>query len=433
VETSSSMATDLSTVELLAPAGSWESLEAALQAGADAVYFGVGNLNMRARAAMNFSDEDLAEIVTRCHAAGTRAYLTLNTVVYDRELPAVEEACRAAAKAGVDAVICHDMAVIQAAREEGLAVHLSTQANVSNFQALRFYSQFAEVVVLARELGLASIREIARQVQSAGTFGPSGKPIRLEAFIHGALCVAISGKCNMSLYQTGHSANRGDCLQTCRRSYTVKDRETGKGLEIENHHVMSPKDLCTVGMLDQLLAAGVTVLKIEGRGRSADYVKTVVGSYRQALEAIREGRYNVALAAQLREELETVFNRGFWDGGYYLGISGDEWAGVSGNRATQKKRQIGIVRNFYEQVSVMELQLQTEGVATGDHLRVMGPTTGCVDFTLDELRVEETVKDAAAKGESLTCKVPEPVRRGDKVFLVKSIVYLQELPASDAP
>lgn len=407
-----------SPIELLAPAGSWESLTAALRAGAGAVYFGVGKLNMRARAAMNFGEEDLAEIVARCHEARVRAYLTLNNIVYDSEQAAIDRVCRLAREAGVDAVICHDPAVIESVVAEGIPVHLSTQANVSNIRAVKFYARFADVIVLARELTLERIRAIAEAIAKEEIRGPCGKRVRLEAFVHGALCVGISGKCQMSLYQTNHSANRGDCLQSCRRRYTVTDAETGDALEIDNEYVLSPKDLCTIGCLDDLLEAGISVLKIEGRGRSADYVATAVACYGEAVAAIEAGAFTESAVEEWRARLTGVFNRGFWEGGYYLGRSGEEWAGWSGNRATVRKKQIGKVSNFFAHPCVAEIKIHNGEVATGDELLIIGPSTGCLAVSLTDFQVEEQVVAKASAGESLTVQVPETVRRNDKVFLL---------------
>lgn len=406
-------------IEVLAPAGSWESLSAGLQAGADSVYFGVGQLNMRARAALNFGEEDLPAIVERCHASGARAYLTLNNIIYDDELAAVENLCARALSAGVDAVICHDFAVLEVVAAAGLPIHLSTQANVSNFRAVKAYARYAEVIVLARELGLAQIAAIHRQVGEQQLCGPGGQPLRLEAFVHGALCVAISGKCQMSLYQFNHSANRGDCLQSCRRAYTVTDSETGDQLEIDNNYVMSPKDLCTIGCLDQLLAAGIDVLKIEGRGRSADYVATTVSCYREAVAAIRAGSFDEQAVAAWRARLASVFNRGFWEGGYYLGHTGSEWSGYAGNRATVRKFQIGRVNNYYATPKVAELELFNGDIRAGDALMVIGPTTGSVRFIAEGMVCDGQEVQAASRGQSITVQVPVAVRRNDKVFLLQ--------------
>lgn len=406
-------------VEILAPAGSWEALAAALQAGADSVYFGVGKLNMRARAAMNFTTQDLPEIVNRCHNIGVRAYLTMNNVLYDEEAAEARSMVCAAADAKIDAIICHDFSVVQVVREAGLPVHLSTQANIANLAAVRFYAQFADVVVLARELTLPQIQHITRAVAAEDIRGPSGRLVRIEAFVHGALCVAISGKCQMSLAHYDHSANRGDCLQSCRRAYTVTDSQTGQAFAIENEYVMSPKDLCTIGCLDDIITAGVEILKIEGRGRSADYVAATVSCYREARDAISAGNFTEAAVAQWRARLDAVFNRGFWEGGYYLGRKGEEWSGYSGNRARETKQQIGRVHNYFAKPGIVELELTEADLPAGSTLLVMGPTTGVVRFRADSLLVEGQPVNTAPKGTHATCFIGDKVRRNDRLFLLK--------------
>lgn len=407
-------------VELLAPAGSWESLNAALLAGADAVYFGVGKLNMRSRGAVNFAVDELQSIVRRCHASGAKAYLTLNNILYDDELEEAGRLCAAAAQAQIDAVICHDLAAIDLAVQSGLKIHLSTQANVSNFQALKFYSRFADAVVLARELDLKKIAGIARCIEEQQVCGPSGQLLRLETFVHGALCVAISGKCQMSLAQFNHSANRGDCLQSCRRAYEVRDVQTGQQLVVDNNYVMSPKDLCTIGCLDEIIGAGVRILKVEGRGRPADYVQVVIQCYREAVEAIADGSYCSERIAQWRTRLATVFNRGFWEDGYYLGRTGDEWCGVSGSKATEAKVKVGRVVNYFSKPGVAEIQLQETSVRAGEELLVIGPATGAVRFCLQEMLVNEQPRIGACQGQHFTCKTPLKVRRNDKVFRIEA-------------
>jgi len=408
------------SIELLAPAGSWEALRAALSAGADAVYFGVGKLNMRARAAMNFKECDLEDIMSACHERGVRGYLTINNVIYDSELPDLDRLIGLAAEAGVDAVICHDLAVIQRVANAGLPVHLSTQANISNIEAVAFHAQFADVVVLARELNLEQIRSIAESVVSRSLRGPSGELVRLEAFVHGALCVAVSGKCGMSLAQTNHSANRGDCLQSCRRSYRVTDTQTGEELVVDNEYVMSPRDLCTIVCLDEILESGISVLKIEGRGRSADYVSTVVSCYREAIESVAGASFSEEKVADWTERLRKVFNRGFWEGGYYMGRATEQWSGYSGNRATERKMQVGVVHNFFGGAGVAEIRIQNIGLKRGEAVMVTGPTTGVLRFCPDELRVNEECRGEANPGDHVTCRVPEKVRRNDKVFVVRS-------------
>lgn len=398
-----------------------DCLAAALQAGAHSVYFGAGEMNMRARAARNFREEDLRKVVRKCHAAKAKAYLTLNTLLYDEEVPAMERLCLRAKESGVDAVIASDPAVIQAARATGLPVHLSTQANVSNLASVRFHSAWADVIVLARELSLDQIRGISRGVRQMDIRGPSGNRIRLEAFAHGALCVAVSGHCHMSLAAYNHSANRGDCLQACRRAYLVSDPETGTQFEIDNHHVMSPKDLCTIGCLDWLIESGVQVLKIEGRGRTADYVQETVTCYREALESLNDGTYGEARIAAWRQRLAKVYNRGFWEGGHYLGHRTEVWSGSAGNQATQTRRQAGVVTNYFAQQAVAEVKLQSLPLAVGDNVQIVGPTTGCLSVHIGEgeLRRSGEPVGSVEKADGVTFKVDRKVRRGDKVFLIQ--------------
>lgn len=412
-----------SRIEIMAPAGSFESLAAALQGGADSVYFGVGKLNMRSRATVNFSEEDLPEIVARCHAAGARAYLTLNIIVYDEELEAVRNLCAAAKAAGVDAVIASDLAVIVHAHSIGLEVHMSVQANVCNMAAVKFYASYADVVVLARELTLAQIRHIMDGIRKEDVRGPSGNLLRVEIFAHGALCVAVSGKCHMSLAAYNSSANRGACFQNCRRAYRVTDEETGHELVIDNNYVMSPRDLCTVQVLDQILDAGVSVLKLEGRGRSSDYVRTVTSVYREAAQACLEGTFSPDRADAWLERLASVFNRGFWQGGYYLGVQWGEWSGSANSRASLLKIHIGKVGNFYRKNGVAEILLEAGGLSVGQTILMAGPTTGSVRMEVDAMRQETEAGmvpvESAEKGETVYIVVPEQVRRRDKVYLLR--------------
>ena len=381
----------------MSPAGSFESLAAALQGGADSVYFGVGKLNMRSRATANFSEEDLPEIVARCHEAGAKAYLTLNIIVYDEELEAVQALCDAARKAGVDAVIASDLAVIAYARSIGLEIHMSVQANVCNMASVRFYAQYADVVVLARELTLAQIRHIIESIRKEDVRGPSGELLRVEIFAHGALCVAVSGKCHMSLAAYNSSANRGACFQNCRRAYRVTDEETGNEL--------------------------VSVLKLEGRGRSSDYVRTVTSVYREAAQACLDGTFSAARAEAWMKRLESVFNRGFWQGGYYLGVKWGEWSGSANSRASLLKIHIGKVDNFYKKNGVAALYLEAGGLSAGQSILIAGPTTGAVRVEVESMRRETATGmepvDAAQKGETVYLAVPEQVRRRDKVYLLR--------------
>jgi len=402
-------------MELMSPAGSEAALAAAIDAGADSVYFGVGRLNMRARSA-NLAVDDLPGIARRCRAAGVRSYLALNTIVYDEELDEMHALCDAALASGVSAVIATDIATIEYARSIGLEVHISVQANVTNFQALQFYARYADTVVLARELSLEQIASLAQKVRNQTLCGPSGQPVRLELFAHGALCVAVSGKCFMSLSQYNRSANRGACFQPCRRSYRVTDEETGEELVIDNKYVMSPKDLCTVQFLDRIAAAGISVLKIEGRGRSADYTATTTRVYREALDALAAGTYDPSACEVWVEQLARVFNRGFWHGGYYCGEKLGEWAGAADSQATERRDEIGVVSNYFSKASVAEFTLRRYPLNNGDPLLVEGPTTGALRFTAENLRVDGRPAETARPGDLVTLALPRQVRRQDKVF-----------------
>jgi putative protease len=405
------------SIELMAPAGSQAALNAAINAGADSVYFGVGKLNMRARSA-DFQPEDLPAIAERCRVAGVKSYLALNTLVYDHELNEMRTLCNAAKKAGVSAVIATDISVIEYARSVGLEVHMSVQANVANVEAVRFYARWADTIVLARELNLKQISHIAEQIQKENICGPSGESVRLELFGHGALCVAVSGKCYMSLAQYNASANRGACFQTCRRAYRVIDEESGEELVIDNKYVMSPKDLCTVQYLDKIAEAGISVLKLEGRARTADYVSTVTSVYREALDSLAQGTYDPDDCESWIERLSTVFNRGFWHGGYYCGNKLGEWAGSSHSQATQKRDQVGTVSNFFGNLSVAEFKLIKHPLKPGDLLVFEGPTTGAVRVEVETLRAGGQPAESAKPGDMVTVKLPEKVRRQDKVFLL---------------
>ncbi len=406
-------------VILLAPAGNFESLNAALHAGADAVYFGVGSLNMRSRAAANFREEELPRIVRLCHEAGAQAFLTLNTIVYDSEIPDVRRICANAKRAGADAVIAADPAVLAAVAEAGLPAHLSVQANVANLAAVRFYARYADVVVPVRELTLAQIERLCAGIREEAIRGPSGELVRLELFVHGALCTAVSGKCYMSLAVFNSSANRGDCYQPCRRSYTVHDTVTGQELAIDNHYVMSPRDLCTIDILDRILDAGVSVLKIEGRGRSADYVAAVTKVYREAVDVWRSGRHaDTRERARWKTRLSEVFNRGFWHGGYYLGEKVGEWAASAENRATLVKTFAGKVTHYYPKMKIAAIRLTARSVRAGERFLITGPTTGVVEGVLDSLRVDDSAADAAEKGAEITFSVPETVRENDKCYIL---------------
>lgn len=413
-----------SSVEIMAPAGSFESLAAALNAGADSVYFGIGTLNMRSRATVNFTVEDLPEIVRQCRDHGAKAYLTLNIIVYDEELEDVHHLCNAARDADIDAVIASDMAVIEYAHSIGLPVHISVQANVCNMASVRFFARYAEVVVLARELTLAQIRHIIDGIVREHICGPAGQTLRVEIFAHGALCVAISGKCHMSLAAYNSSAQRGACYQNCRRSYRVVDEESGNEMVIDNKYVMSPKDICTIGVLDQLLDAGVSVLKLEGRGRSSDYVHTITSVYREAALSCRNGTYTSDRIDTWLERLRRVFNRGFWEGGYYLGKPWGEWSGTSVNRATVHKVHIGKVTNYFRKSGIAEISLEAGALDAGQPILITGPTTGALEQVPSVLKVEHvpgqlTDVRHAEKGASVYIHIHNKVRRNDKVYYLR--------------
>ena len=401
----------------MAPAGSFECLQAAVQGGADAVYFGVGNLNMRSRSANNFAAEDLQEVCRICRENGIRSYLTLNITLYDEDLAPMREALLAAREAGISAVIASDMAAIACARELGLEVHISTQLSISNRESLRFYAQFADVVVLARELDLKQVRALHEAIERERICGPSGRLLQIEMFCHGALCMAVSGKCYLSLHEHNASANRGGCYQVCRRGYEVTDLDSGRRLQIDNQYIMSPKDLCTIEFLDKMADAGVTVFKIEGRARSSEYVKAVTQAYRQAADAVEAGTFTEEWASGLKTRLAEVFNRGFWDG-YYQGARLGEWSSVYGSQATRMKIYIGRVADYYARIGVAEIRMETGRFRTGDTLLICGSTTGVVEVTPAEIRLDDAHQlEEAAKGDLCSIAVPQRVRRGDKVYL----------------
>lgn len=404
----------------MAPAGSRESLAAALKAGADSVYFGIEALNMRAHSASRFTIDDLRDIAARCDAQGVKSYLTVNTIIYDEDLPLMRRICDAAREAGISAVIAADVAVLAYCRQIGQEVHLSTQLNISNTEALRFYAAFADVVVLARELNLDQVGYIHRFIAENGICGPSGQPLRIEMFCHGALCMAVSGKCYLSLDNLGHSANRGSCMQVCRRSYTVRDRETGVELDVDNKYIMSPKDLKTIGFIDKMMAAGVSVFKIEGRARSAEYVYTVVQCYKEAVAAVVDGTFGPERVKVWNERLATVFNRGFWDG-YYLGQRLGEWSAQYGSSATEKKVYIGKGIKYFSRLGVGEFHIEAGEISVGDRLLVIGPTTGALYVTATEIHHDAGPVSTARKGMAVSIPVPEKIRPSDKLYkLVKT-------------
>ena len=401
--------------ELLAPAGSYESLTAAGQGRADAIYFGIGQLNMRARSSSNFTSEDLPQIVSKAAAFGMKSYLTVNTVVYNHELIEMRKIIDLAVKHGVDAVIASDQSVLQYCNSIGARVHLSTQLNISNIETLKFYSNFADVAVLARELDLEQVKEISEGIKLEEIKGSSGEPFRVEMFVHGALCMAISGKCYLSLHEHNHSANRGDCFQVCRRGYTVKDKDREVELDLDNEYIMSPKDLKTIHFLNKVLDAGVSILKIEGRARSAEYVKTVVSCYDEAIRAYVDGSFNRELVKEWDLRLAKVFNRGFWDG-YYLGQRLGEWSEEYGSKASHKKVYVGKGTNYFDRIGVAEVAIETGSIELGDQLLIVGPTTGVIETTIKELRVNEESCQTAQKGERCSFPVNQVVRRSDKVY-----------------
>lgn len=401
-------------IEIMAPVGSYESLAAAIRAGADAVYFGVGKLNMRSASAANFTLDDLGRIVASARKAGVKTYLTVNTIVYEDEIADVHAVIDRAKKEGVDAVIASDMAAILYARRIGQEVHISTQSNISNSEAVRFYAQWADTVVLARELSLEQVAAIRRRIVEDDIRGPRGELVEIEMFAHGALCMAVSGKCYLSLHETGCSANRGACRQICRRKYTLTDVETGAQLAAEGQYLLSPKDLCTIDFLDRFVGAGVRVLKIEGRARGAEYVKRVVACYDRALRAMETGEYTPELAAALKEELATVFNRGFWQG-YYAGAPMAEHSEHYGSSATRRKVYVGRVTNFFKKQSVAEVWVEASPVRRGDELFFQGPTTGVVELTADPY-VGNAPAQEAVQGVFCSLKTPSLVRRGDQLY-----------------
>lgn len=458
-------------IEIMAPAGNFECLMAAIQGGADSVYFGVGNLNMRSHSANNFTNEDLAEVVRICRQHGVKTYLTLNIVVYQTEMEDVRKALEAARDAGISAVIASDMAVIQMARSLGIEIHISTQMNISNFEAAKFYAQFADVIVLARELTLPQVKDISRRIKEENVCGPSGQLLRLELFVHGALCMSISGKCYLSLQEYGASANRGSCYQLCRRGYRVTDLETGRELEIDNKYIMSPKDLCTIEFIDKIIDAGISVFKIEGRARSAEYVKIVTSAYRQAADACTStgtltntssntssntntlatepaspseasavtsapdasaanspepdaanpssevmGNYTPELKAQLKDKLSGVFNRGFWDG-YYMGARLGEWSEVYGNKASRKKVYAAKITNYFSKLGVAEVLVEAGELNVGDEILIIGPSTGCIEHKIAEIRVDLKPVQKAVKGDLCSIPIAEKLRRSDKLYL----------------
>ena len=401
----------------MAPVGSYEALSAAIQAGAGSVYFGIGRLNMRSKSAKNFTLDDLNKIATICNENNVKSYVTINTVVFDEELDEMRQLVDAVKSNGISAIIASDQSVIQYARQIGVEVHMSTQCNITNIEAIKYYSQFADVMVTAREVSVNQVKAITRKIEEQNIRGPKGELIRIEVFCHGALCMAVSGKCYLSLDNFNTSANRGACVQPCRRGYTVQDRDKEITLNIDNEYIMSPKDLCTLPFLDQVLDAGVKILKIEGRGRSPEYTKVTVGVYSEAVKAIQNGEFTEEKVAAWTERLRSVYNRDFWDG-YYLGRKTGEWTQRYGSQATKTKIFVGTVTNFFGKINVAEIRMETQDLKVGDDIMIIGPTTGVYEDTVSEIRVDLKSVDSTEKGELCSIPAKDVVRRGDKVYKV---------------
>lgn len=412
-------------VEIMAPVGSYESLIAAIQAGAGSVYFGVEQLNMRARSSNNFSLDDLIKITEIAHSKGVKTYLTVNVVVFDTELDQLHQIIDAAKEAGISAIIASDISAIVYARQVGMEVHISTQVNITNIEAVRFYAQYADVVVLAREMNVERVAEISKQIREQHITGPSGELVKLEMFVHGALCMAVSGKCYLSLHEMDASANRGNCMQVCRRAYIVTDKETGAELEVDNEYIMSPKDLCTIHFLNKLLDAGVSVLKIEGRARSPEYVYTVVECYREAVYAYVDDTFTEQKIANWNERLGSVFNRGFWDG-YYLGQRLGEWSNNYGSMATQRKVYVGKGMNYFSKLKVAEFKLETGPLKVGDEIFITGPTTGLVKTIVKEIQLDKLSVEEAPKGSYISIPIDTKIRKSDKLYKIVDAAEIRQ-------
>ena len=406
-----------SDIEIMAPVGSYEALSAAIQAGAGSVYFGIGKLNMRSKSTKNFTLDDLHTISETCHEHGVKSYVTVNTVVFDEEMDEMHALLDAIKANNISAIIASDQSVIQYARKIGVEVHMSTQCNITNIEAVKYYSQFADVMVTARELNINQVKHITEEIERQHITGPGGELVRIEVFCHGALCMAVSGKCYLSLDNFGTSANRGACVQPCRRGYEVTDRDKEITLAIENEYIMSPKDLCTLPFLDRVLAAGVKVLKIEGRGRSPEYTKVTVGVYREAVDAINAGTFNEEKVAKWTDRLRSVYNRDFWDG-YYLGRKMGEWTKKYGSQATKTKLFIGTITNFFGKINVAEIRMETHELNVGDEIMIIGPTTGVYEDTVKEIRVDLLPVNQTVKGELCSIPAHDILRRGDKVYKI---------------
>ncbi len=404
-------------IELMAPAGNFEALQAALDNGCDSVYFGVEQFNMRARASMNFTLDDLQEISHRCSTKNVRTYLTLNTIIYDHDLSIVKTLLNKAKEANITAVIASDQAVIMAARSIGMEVHISTQVNVTNIETVKFYAMFADTIVLSRELSLRQVTKITELIEKEQIKGPSGNLVEIEIFGHGALCMAVSGKCYLSLHSHNSSANRGACKQNCRKKYTVIDQESGFEIELDNEYMMSPKDLCTLDFLDQVIDSGIKVLKIEGRGRAPEYVATVIKAYREAIDAYYEGTFTPEKITQWMSALHTVYNRGFWSG-YYLGQKLGEWSKESGSNATQKKVYIGKGVHYFPKAKIGEFKIEAYDLKKGDKILITGPSTGVQELEVEDMMVNDERIEKATKGDSLTLKLPFRIRLSDKLYKI---------------
>lgn len=404
-------------IEIMSPVGSFESLASAIQAGAGSVYFGLGKLNMRAGSTVNFTEDDLESIVSLCQEHGVKTYLAVNTIMYDTDIAEMHRIIDLAKQKHITAIIASDTAVLEYALKQGVEIHASTQLNISNIEAVKFFSKYCDVMVLARELTLDKVAYIHQQIKEQNIRGPKGELVRIEMFVHGALCMAVSGKCYLSLHELGRSANRGACLQVCRRAYTVKDRESDIELDVENEYIMSPKDLCTIGFIDKILAAGVEVLKIEGRARPPEYVKLVTEVYHEAVKAVEEGSFSAEKAEKWKERLSEVFNRGFWNG-YYLGQRLGEWNNMHGSKAKYHKEFVGTVNNFFSRLSVAEIYINSGKISVGERVLIIGPTTGTIDMTISEIRFDDRKSDTAVKGDVISIPVPEKVRRSDKLYVL---------------
>ena len=405
------------TIEIMAPAGSWQSLQAAIQGGANSIYFGIEQLNMRARSSNNFTLKDLIEIAELCNKKNIKTYITLNTIIYDHDLILMKKIVDTAKQAGITAIIASDQAVISYVASVNMEVHISTQTNVTNLETIRFFANFADVVILSRELSLFQIKEITKKIEKQQIKGPSGNLIKIEVFAHGALCMAVSGKCYMSLHTANSSANRGACIQNCRKTYTVTDKENGHQFDINNEYIMSPKDLCTIGFLDQVLDSGSSILKIEGRGRSPEYVKTTTQCYREAADAYLAGTYSKKKVEGWMDRLKTVYNRGFWNG-YYLGQKMGEWTEIHGSKSTKKKIYLGKAKKYFTKIQIAEFDLEAQQLKEGDNILIIGRTTGIIETVVGEMRINDKQVKGVKKGDNFSIKLDSTVRPNDKLYKI---------------